>query len=275
MQISWCDSDKIIFVSYHKGAGGFALRYLLGLSPDTDVKFFRDTVRSDGAAHHMLRRNSVKLDSTQNDIIRFDKLVEEIGSLRIFDPKSWQAIAVHVRSRLSTAVSLDGRCIADTINENHVILADHLPTELVKLIFPNAIKIRLCKPVYHSMKDFYIKNLMQDPSYDNWTIPSNISADTALDAILKMQGLLPTPQTAKYFLRSTLDSLCREINRMGNDCYQVHASAIFSGKSWSNEYIKLITHCGLQPNPQGAHRFISNYCSKQFNRSVIQSFSVS
>jgi hypothetical protein len=272
MQNNWCDSNKIIFVSYHKGAGGFALRYLLGLSPDTDVKLFRHTVRSDGAAHHMLRRNSVKLDSTQQDIIRFDKLAQEIESSRIFDPKSWPAIALHVRSRLSTAVSLNDQYMADIVDEKQVILADHLPTELVKLIFPNAIKIRLYKPSYHSMKDFYIKNLLQDPSYDNWTIPSDISANTTLDAILKMQGILPTSQTAKDFLRNMLDLLCREINLMGNDCYQIHASKIFSTKSWSNEYIKLITHCGLLPNLHEADRFIDRYCSRQFNRSMVGYF---
>ena len=268
MNEHWYDSHKIIFISYPKGSGGFALRYLLGLSPDTDVISVPacDT-RHDGAAHHMLDRNNMKFEFTA-DRLRFGPLLGEIGLsfYNIFDQTSWNMISSHIRARLSAVVSTNGVHMHHMVASKSVIITDHLPSGLVRKIFHNAKCIGLYKPLYVSMKDFYIKNLLQPISFDTATVPQNLDVLNTFEARLAMSGKSTSISDRKEHLRKELRDLCIEQRVITTDSYKVSIDDIFSNPRWKEIYTQLVDYCGLRPNIADADRFIIDYKSKQFNR---------
>ena len=259
----WYESDRIIFACYHSGAGGYALRYLLGLSPHTDVQLWdHNQIRPDGAAHSMLDSNGLRAHLSDKHPLRFRELIKEDVWAKIPDPR----LVEHIKQILAGCYSYDGDLMQERSQQRQVVIVDHLPIRMVRTLFPNAKVLKLTRDPFLSMRYFFIKNYMQSPSQDSHQFDDTTAAPTALDAILLVRGEPQSYINYKKTVRWRFNEIAGQIKDMGDDAYDVDGDRLFDPVSWLAEYQGLVAHCELIPNLKAAEEFIKEYHSKQFNR---------
>jgi len=279
----WYESDKIIFICYPCGAGGYALRYLLGLSPKTDVQIYvRDEhpTRPDGAAHHILSINDLRVNLSDNHPLRLREMHKSLFGLDANEKVFWNKIpntelVSHIQNILYGCYSdYDNKLMQDSIQDKHIILADHLPICMIKALFPNAKVLKLFRNPLHCLRHFFIKNHMQSISYDNHQklillqqgfdiVEKSI---TTLDAILLANNEPYDYINYKNKIRNSFNWINMQTKNIGDDAYMVNGDKLFEPELWLDEYVKLLTYCGLNLNLPEAENFIIDYHSKQFNR---------
>lgn len=263
--MSWYDSNNIIFIGYRGGAGGIALRYLLGLSPDTDVLLYDNAVRNDGAAHEMTARSSVTDDPVSKIPFRLHQFVDDKSETVYNDLWShkWNTELVReLHDKLDSCFDMNGQPLGQGDTSVKMIIADHLPCAFARAVFPNCVAVCLQKSPEYSMKNYYLKNLLEpvhakDGNYDAGR------SKTRIAALLEKKGLEPTAANYKQMIRDMYDTI-----QIQSDpgALSISADKLFNAQTWQAEYIRLVELCGLEPNYQAAGNFINEYAALQYDR---------
>ena len=266
MPRNWCDSNNIIFICYYGGAGGYAMRYLLGLSPGTDVR--TDTnrkLRGDGAAHYMLDRNSIHLKSNLNQTLNLETWPDGKGHA-VWSDRMDQNLVKKARQELYHATDQDGIPLNDMIDYQKMVMVDHLPSRSIREFFPNAIVLYLNRNINTSIRNYAMKNMLQSPANDQFTFPGLEHVATTLQARLVQQDIPLSKANYKHELRTFRNLTLSKIRNIGDDMHVIDGDRIFDPAHWPTEYYRVLDICKLEPNTKAADRFIRQYHSLQYDR---------
>ena len=284
----WYESDKIIFICFPSGAGGYAFRYLLGLSPETDVHIHVNDklpTRNDGAMHHILMPNNFGVSNLPNLYAQFifRELHKDLFGLNASEEVFWDKIpntelVKHIQNILHQCHSRDGKPMQDCIKDKHIIIADHLPIRMVRALFPNAKILKLFRNPLLCMKYFFIKNRMQSIAIDSHMrlilsqkgFNNYEKTITTLDATLLADDKSYEYKNFKNELRGNFNLITIQSKNIGDDAYIVNGDKLFDPEFCIDEYTKILAYCGLEPNLEAAEDFIIDYHSKQFDRLTYQ-----
>lgn len=270
MGVSWFDSDNIIFIKYHGGAGGFALRQIIGLSSGTDVKLWPEVdIRDDGAAHVMLDRNDIFTDISCSNRIGFREMISDASGIESHDLPSAN-IDKDVIDQLKLAYdrcwSFNGTPMQQAVLDRKIVISDHLPINLIRLLFPKATVIRLMRDIRYSQRCFFLKNLMQSPRYDLDTFDGYQHHATSLDAMLYKKHFESSFQNYKKVIRHRMESIYREYADQGMADHDVDGDALFDPEKYQGQYLSLMKFCGLETNLGLVNSFIKRYHQLQYKR---------
>ena len=267
---AWYHSPNIVLVCFIGGAGGYALRYLLGLSPGTDVEaHLSQSVRDDGAAHALLDRNGLRLATDPKTILHLESW--PVPSAWDFPHAVWAddidpRLLDMVRETLAAAVDPSGRPMGDVVNERKLIMVDHLPPSYAKALFPNAVILYLKRDLLSCARDYIIKNMFQSPAADLGTFGHRQTVRTTLEARVLDHGWPLCRSSYKRQIATTVAWLAYIESKIGHHTDWIDADRLFSADDWQQEYTKVTDMCRLEPNYVSAEQFITAYASRQYDR---------
>lgn len=267
---NFCDGDRIIFVSYPGGAGGFALRYIMLQSPELAIAYDEPIgwITNDGAAHNMLSRFGLKWPK-QNGSGWYQMSIDDIAVgmqgkshslLSFYMPVVDEDLIIGTRQMLSQAYTMDELPVAGSAGDRPMILVDHICPRAAKAIFPNAKLLALHLPMHQCFRNFWRKHwLHSDGTYSR------------LHNVLKENGLDDSEESINMVLHSQMYysktwHMMFESPYLTSDTYVIDASRLFSMDIWRDEYDSLISYCGLTPNYDAVERFIVDYVARQDDR---------
>jgi len=259
-------SSNIIAINFISGASGCALRRLLSFGGNTDVpSIWKSPVREDGAAHHMTDKNSIVLGAGDQEPIVFDKILHNLG----YDDPNYifndlpRSVVAQIHEVLLTCYKKNHGPLSDYQDTEKMIIADHMPTNNLRKIFPNAKIIYLRRDVNKCVRYFFIKNLLQSPSVDatNWTREQH--KPTVFDARMATRNLSPVWKNWKQEMRYISENIMRQHALMQGADYIVDADELFENDAWQSQYLDLIEFCELEPALALAKQFIDYYRASQ------------
>lgn len=270
---TFCDSENIVFICYPGGAGGFALRYIMLLSPELEMTDIDPDgwITDDGAAHYMISRFGLKwyredgsLEKRYETIHAMSGMVgQENSLLSFFMPFVQPGLIRSCRSIFNGACTWDDMPVSGQAGSRLHIMADHVPPSAARAIFPRARLLALRMPVHQCMRNFWNKNLLAPEE------PHEVQS--RLSKILEQRGLGLDGDSVDGMLVAQLNH-SKLLDRMfeppllTEDTYIVDANAMFSADGWMPEYDRLMAHCGLTPNYDAVAKFVDDYASRQFDR---------
>lgn len=272
IEMSFCDSANIIFISYHGGAAGFALKVLLSFSPECKVTLTDTQIREDGAAHCMawrydLQHSGGMIDSMYSMHREFGIATDFIEA--VHGPNADESFIDKIRNRFNTARTLTYQKPDDT--QDLLLMADHIPPRFIKRVFPHATIIRLNRNLWSSNRAYFLKNLMQFSRDDQSRFKTANQDQYSIDSILDEQGLTRTYSNYKKVLKKTHMVRCIERTSIHNDdtagLIDIDYDDIFSSNcNWRATYKALTVACGITSQENLANEFIRSFRSKQYDR---------
>ena len=267
---SWFDSHNIVFIKYHGGAGGFALRQIMGLSPGTNIRLRPDVeIRDDGAAHVMLNRHDIFTDSSATDLMRLRDTVSEASGIQLQHLHTAcldNNVIDRIKQQHETCYAHDGTPMQQAVQDRKIVISDHLPISMVRSLFANAKVIRLMRDIRYSQRCFFLKNIMQSPRDDMGTFDGLQHHATSLDALLDMNKLEFTYQNYKMLIRYRMEEIYHEYDDRGVADHDVDGDSLFDPTQYQDQYLRLMEFCGLPINSELVCEFITRYHQLQYHR---------
>lgn len=270
--MEFCDRSDLIFISYHGGSGGFALKKLLSLSTEVNAPAVDDHVREDGAAHMMVRRYDLFDDGLAlPSVMSWPNIGAHRKMLTL--KKSHQldrSVIESIRQRINASRDIYGASAAAMPGK--VAMVDHLRPCVARLIFPNAILLRITRDEYASIKAFYTKNLLQPTAADPTITMDASTYPLSIDAHVISRRLQPIKTNYRRVARHhSLRPMARQraaiVDDSAVDVFDVRFEDLFSER-WSETYEGLVKHCGVTGDHMLAAGFVDQYVSNQPKRGI-------
>jgi hypothetical protein len=267
----------LIYACYVGGACGYAVRYILLLSPDMERQHDRceQRVRYDGAAHGMISRcGLIRNNGMDPHNITLNDLPTDIG---LPDTETWwmmeppPRLIRHAQRVIDNSITFDGRFAAEWREWKRWVWVDHVPPRAARMLFPNAKILLLSRDWKSSYRDYAIKNMFQPAHYNTVKHGIKLESGSSIDVQLRSSGREPTRHAYKEDLLGSCVWASGQHDLLSDPAYSegafvVDVDRLLDPGSWREEYDRMVSYCELTPDYEATEAFIREYAANQPRR---------
>lgn len=268
----FADNDNLTFISYAGGACGFAVRYLLLLSPGTDGLDVDADISTHGAAHTMLSRCGIgHMHNGRFKPLCLNDVPDRMGvpSVTCWDMSPSNRLIEYCRHLINCACTWDQIPSTEWREFGHWVWVDHLPPKMARIIFPNAKLMAIQRNDYDTYRDFTVKYMLEpvqsaivkdgvDPSISNLDLLVSRMADISRESY----GITINQQL--QWLKKMQAIIRSDATEMGT--HIINIDRLLDPMHWRDEYDQMVDYVGLEPNYDKAEEFLMMYREKQYDR---------